>query len=51
MELVDLIADYNRVTGIVTAVIPHNVVSVLGETIDDLSLSLVTPMHTDNNYI
>ena len=44
-----LLADEQRVTGVVAAAEAHDDVGVAGEDVDDLALALVAPLHADDD--
>jgi hypothetical protein len=44
VELVDLVADDQRVTGIVAALKAHDTLGMIGEPVNDLALALVAPL-------
>ena len=46
-QLVGLVADHQRVAGIVAALEAHHDVGALGEPVDDLALALVAPLGAD----
>ena len=50
-QLVDLVADDQRVAGIVPALEAHDHVGALGEPVDDLALALVAPLRADHRYV
>ena len=50
-ELVDLIADHERVPGIVPALEAHDHIGTAGEPVDDLALALIAPLGTDHGHI
>ena len=43
--------DDQRVAGIVTALETHDDIGALGQPVDDLAFSLVTPLRPDDNYV
>jgi hypothetical protein len=47
----NLIADNDRMPGVVPAVVAYDVVGLLGKVIDNLALRLVAPLHPDNYHI
>jgi hypothetical protein len=51
MEYDLLIPDNQRVASVVAPLKPDNIISVLGVDIDDLTLTFITPLGTNNNQI
>jgi hypothetical protein len=46
-----LVADHDRMPGVIPALIPDRNITVLGKDIDQLSLPFIPPLRTDNDYI
>ena len=49
LQGVALVADDDRVPGVVATLVAHDVAVLLGEQIDDLGLALVTPLGPDDD--
>ncbi len=45
------LSDHHRVAGVISALIPHDVIGVAGEDIDYLALSLVSPLGSYNDCV
>ena len=50
-ELVGLVADDQRVAGIVAALEADDDVGAAGQPVDDLALALVAPLAADHGYV
>ena len=50
-KLVGLVADDERVAGIVAALEAHDHVGAAGQPVDDLAFALVAPLRADDGYI
>ena len=50
-ELVDLVADHERMAGIVPALEPHDHVRLFGQPVDDLALAFVAPLGAHDNHV
>ena len=46
LQRILLVTDDDRVTGVVSALVPNDVVVGLGEKVDDLGFALITPLRT-----
>ena len=49
LELEHLAVDHERVPGVVTALVAHDELALLGEVVGELALALVTPLGSDDH--
>ena len=50
-QIVHVLADDQRVAGVMPALEPHDHVGTLGEPVDDLALAFVAPLRADDCYV
>ena len=50
-KLIDLLADHQRVAGVVAALVAHDHVGAAGEPVDDLALALVAPLRANDGDV